>query len=1241
MKKIILIFGIFVILLLVPFVSASKETNNWDKTKDFFKGMVGIKPNLQFDLDNHNIRGNKQEYTLKTSIENKEFDYEVKVLSKSANIETWLEYYDEKICERQIITGYTKGNLLGNGSYEPINPIYDTKEYDCSEWIRATKEEVRIKLNKDNDLTKVKVRRGEWGKMPSENCVNIEDTTLQTCTQKVDIIITYSGRKYIEYAQWEQNSGSWNGIHTNTEESGGKIILSSIDATDRHYLMNDNAANNIIVDSSSNNAPLYRFKPYATPENSNIGNAVGLINEAQIFAGQGSDNFMASSDLTGITAGTTGSVAFWMNIPSNATDFDDNYFIFSLTTNNSATKSQFRIVASFVSSNDRLELRFFEDGPSQFVCYTAIGGFIGGWHHVVVSQNTTSPIIYMDSLEKTTICDETLDVTAWFDDILIDATVKADTLVLGDYIENGGSVTNNELEGSIDDLRIYGFDLSQAQIDLLYNLGDGTEGSLSTVTDGYFTSSAFGEGIEYNWDVLEQLGFSNVEVANSSDNSTFSNWFNVTNLTDIGIDNQAYLKWRGHLRDSAVGEYVNISYDIDPPNIVISYPTNTTYSDIGDIELNYTVGDPATIDTTWYALNYGINTTITENITLTIINGSNTIELWANDTLGHENYTFITFEVNTQPTVPTLLYPDNNSKIGNSSIVLGCNGSIDLQSDTIYYAIYADTSNPPTTLVQNSSTNTEYNYTTEGNIYYRCNAEDGKAVSGYTDPYYFQMNSIRIFNASMEYDATATEGESKTFSINVTVNKWNTDDITANLTYNGTDHVTTKLVLSNQVDIKEYRFTTTFNIPNILADDTLTGYWNITLFLNDGTKEINDSYSFSQTIEASKLFNCPDGVTNSTQALAINFTAWLETNNTRMEIGQDNYSNETGFDMEFNMHIFKNDIGANVTMSLDGTNLTEYDVCISPPEETYNIIGTVEYSKEGFDARNYYFQSATISNITQNINLYLLEQVFANNIEILIYDEDNVVVENAYIRVQRYDISNDNYFLVAMGRTNFDGVDNIYLRKNDAWYKFSVIVDGTTKYTDERSRKIIDDLVVLYTEVTSLADIMERFKTIEYTLTNTTDYITLAYNDVSGTSRKNCLSVIARNGTYEGFVCRTCQESTSGTINCFIGNISADIYAAYYSEIEAGKPIALLHLRHQIIAIITYGLTGLFGAFFIIMTMGLVGASMGKVSTTIVFTLVGVLFSMVLKLLWFGDQTWLIFAGLVILGGTIIVIAKN
>ena len=87
------------------------------------------------------------------------------------------------------------------------------------------------------------------------------------------------------------------------------------------------------------------------------------------------------------------------------------------------------------------------------------------------------------------------------------------------------------------------------------------------------------------------------------------------------------------------------------PKIFIIHPTNTTYS-ITSIDLNFTIEDDGTIDRIWYRLDSGENTTITQNITLSVLNlGGHTVTLYANDTNGAINSSSVAFTTEAAPTV--------------------------------------------------------------------------------------------------------------------------------------------------------------------------------------------------------------------------------------------------------------------------------------------------------------------------------------------------------------------------------------------------------------------------------------------------------------------------------------------------------------------------------------------------------------------------------------------------------------
>lgn len=104
--------------------------------------------------------------------------------------------------------------------------------------------------------------------------------------------------------------------------------------------------------------------------------------------------------------------------------------------------------------------------------------------------------------------------------------------------------------------------------------------------------------------------------------------------------------------------------DITPPNVTINTPTAIYYNTVS-ITLNTTVTDDTAVDSCWYSLNsWGTNTSYNcSDVVMTASEGSNTVWVGANDTLGNENTTeSVTFTVDlTNPNV-TIHWPQNHTK---------------------------------------------------------------------------------------------------------------------------------------------------------------------------------------------------------------------------------------------------------------------------------------------------------------------------------------------------------------------------------------------------------------------------------------------------------------------------------------------------------------------------------------------------------------------------------------------------
>jgi len=163
-----------------------------------------------------------------------------------------------------------------------------------------------------------------------------------------------------------------------------------------------------------------------------------------------------------ITSDTTGSIALWFN-----TD----------------TISSGKVICSFgdTSANgDYIQIAISGDGRLSAICVlpgvtqwfsrnNAIFLSASTWFHVVIVQDGVSPKVYLDSIDVTNLL-TTTDTTLWMAGIPL-----ADNGRLGcQSINNNGNATF--FDGQIDDFRYYqNIALTQAQVDLLYNSGSGTE----------------------------------------------------------------------------------------------------------------------------------------------------------------------------------------------------------------------------------------------------------------------------------------------------------------------------------------------------------------------------------------------------------------------------------------------------------------------------------------------------------------------------------------------------------------------------------------------------------------------------------------------------------------------------------------------------------------------------------------------------------------------------------------------
>ena len=606
-----------------------------------------------------------------------------------------------------------------------------------------------------------------------------------------------------------------------------------------------------------------------------------------------------------------------------------------------------------------------------------------------------------------------------------------------------------------------------------------------------------------------------------------------------------------------------------------------------------------------------------------ILNGTNSVA----------NSSFESFEglvINDPPTIPTDISPEDNHLNDTLSLNLSCLGSTDPQNDTIFYDFYGDTNINPSTLVcLNTGGGCLWNYTITNVLHYwYCQSNDTTENSTPITTRSIRTETWDVIDVNQTSPATGLEGESVVISKNISYNEIRYKDINSRLNTSWPPFTYTPV--KNGYD-NYTEFIVTLDLPSVTTDTEHYFKWDTNLtYLNDSTF-VNSSYNGSITVE--NIFSIENCTGNSTDAVAANFSFRQE--NTLQEFNF--LENDSGVSLDVTFIIYKDDISINTTTSYSLKNQTYFTLCI-PEGKEYLSLAQIDYIKDSFDKRQYYFVNQTLNNQTDNISLYLLEISLGSGITINVEDKQGNPIENAYIYVYKYDSGTDELFLISMGLTNADGQEYLFLRKFDTFYKFEVRKDGVLQYADTIQRKISDDSIILRTGAISLKDLLDNFDTISFSLYNTTDTIVLEYSDSGTLASQYCLTVYKSNSSDDAYVCEICLTAKTGVITCDTTGDDGLYIANAWATINPDFPFATL-IVDKIKELITgFGKTGLFGSFLIILTLGCIGVYIGRVYSVVVGILVGLFISKMLGMLQMNYGT---FMGFLILGIIISIYAKD
>lgn len=303
--------------------------------------------------------------------------------------------------------------------------------------------------------------------------------------------------------------------------------------------------------------------------------------------------------------------------------------------------------------------------------------------------------------------------------------------------------------------------------------------------------------------------------------------------------------WRVYCNDTSDNvNYSQVTFfkDTIPPTIDIISPLNQSYSYSG-VYINITSDG----DNIWFNWN-GTNVTYTTPINTTFAEGVHTLYAWANDSVGNENVTNVTFTVDFTAPYVWLYVNDTNLEFGLDSVYSYCNVSnVDLDT-YIYNVTYPNGSILYERSIENSSIIlTPNNLTTLGNYTFSCWANDtvsnynsSQIISVVNDTLPPTIFNVTDYNESGIIDGVIERGDN--VSINATVIDYGV----------GTSNVWIIIwesviggsqlfwgFLNNIVgDLWIIDIATNYSFP--------TGIINYTIYANDTNGlEVNESYNFA------------------------------------------------------------------------------------------------------------------------------------------------------------------------------------------------------------------------------------------------------------------------------------------------------------------------------------------------------------------------------------------------------------
>ncbi len=525
--------------------------------------------------------------------------------------------------------------------------------------------------------------------------------------------------------------------------------------------------------------------------------------------------------------------------------------------------------------------------------------------------------------------------------------------------------------------------------------------------------------------------------------------------------------------------------------------------------------------------------------------------------------------------IVNIIFPTGIVNYGKQDFNISLNWTVsDANLDTCLYS-YNNTNTTVVCLDLNTTVTLQEN---QQNITFRANDTVNNIGSDFIEWDYLVFENSRTFNLSI------TETSIESFILNVNVlDGFNIQK--AELIYNNTIFSDSTIIDLGGGNFNVIRSITIPQGNSGFSTHNNTWFYNLTIANNiEG-----NTTSFGTAISEQKVNELSFGFCDQSglDIAMLNFTYINELDG--IEINSS--KNRTTFQATFLIGLNSENLIKTIPINNISVNSSRYNFCTAEDTNRFVIDMQLFYTAEGFTDKNYFLNLAPLTNITNEINLFLIDE--GVGVEFFIDVEQNLFsLTGATISISKFFVGEGVFKTVEIDTTNGNGEITAFLDLNKD-YRFTITKDGELLGILDK-RAICDaapcELTLSITDATP--DVYSGFSEIfasqvlyNLSFNSGTKVVTFEFIDITGlaTSFRMDITRGSPNGTGQ-LISTQRLFTSSGSLTFDASNESGDLTARVFIT---RSPDQLIDFITFIISEVTevLGILGLFVAFLIVVTI--------------------------------------------------------